>query len=232
MIRTCSWGNGEHLSPATALWVPAGVEHRFWSPEPMVLLDAKFAPARCPVPWTTPTSLAVTPLLAALLAHLADGALARPERVRAEGVLFDALVAAAAPEAVAALVPRDSRARLVAEAVLRDPADDRALEAWGSVVGTSRRTLSRIFREETGQTFTAWRSRARMQIAAARLADGQSVATAARHVGYRDTGAFIAAFRRVHGVTPGRHVRAGGPDGVPQLVAARGRRRIPARSLS
>ena len=73
---------------------------------------------------------------------------------------------------------------------------------WGRVVGASERTLSRRFTEETGLTFTEWRTQARLIAALPRLAHGAAVANVALEVGYANPSAFIAAFRRVFGVTP------------------------------
>jgi AraC-like DNA-binding protein len=192
-----------HLSPATALWIPAWVPHAFGADGALALIDSKHEPRRCTVSWTRPRVVAVGVLTAALLRHLADPAVGAAERERAEEVLYDQLLAAVDEHATALRRPTDPRARIVADELLRDPADDRSLDDWGVVVSSSRRTLSRLFRDETSLSFTAWRATARMQIAAARIAGGQRVGTTARQVGYRDTGSFIAAFRRTYGTTPG-----------------------------
>ncbi|WP_438453420.1 helix-turn-helix transcriptional regulator, partial [Streptomyces asiaticus] len=67
------------------------------------------------------------------------------------------------------------------------------------------RTLSRLFLAETGLTFSQWRTRVRVRAAVGHLATGASVKTTARAVGYRKPSAFIAAFQRVTGQTPGTY---------------------------
>jgi AraC-like DNA-binding protein len=69
-------------------------------------------------------------------------------------------------------------------------------------VRASERRLSRRFVEETGLTFTEWRTQARLIAALPLLADGAAVANVALGVGYSTPSAFIAAFHRGFGVTP------------------------------
>jgi len=102
-------------------------------------------------------------------------------------------------------MPRDDRARRVADGVLTDVADDRTLAAWGATVGASARTLARIFVAETGVGFARWRTAARVAAALPRLAEGRAVAVVAHEVGYANPSAFVAAFRREVGVTPAQY---------------------------
>lgn len=57
--------------------------------------------------------------------------------------------------------PVDDRARQIADTLAADPADDRGVEAWGRLVGASGRTLTRLFRAETGISVGRWRTRLR-----------------------------------------------------------------------
>src|SRR5690606_39688736 len=81
------------------------------------------------------------------------------ERAGAEAVLFDQLVPAAVASVERAL-PRDERARRVADALLADLADDRGVDALARLACTSPRTLHRLFRETTGCGLGEWRLRA------------------------------------------------------------------------
>jgi AraC-like DNA-binding protein len=161
-------------------------------------------PSRCSISWDGPTAVAVSPLLRELIPHLEGDTLTREQRLRAESVLFDLL----APLAVATIdvrLPKDDRARDVAEALLADPGDDRTLIEWGHDVGASSRTLARAFVYETGLSFGRWRTLARLQAALLQLAEGLPVGVVAEHVGYRTPSAFVAAFRAHTGSTPGRY---------------------------
>jgi AraC-like DNA-binding protein len=189
------------LPPTRALWLPAGVPHETRATGPTVLRGIYLDPDRYLVDWSAPTPVAVGPLLAALLLYL-EGELDAAARERAETLLPDLL------EPVRAVtidlpMPSDPRARDVAEALLADPADPRALTRFGRDVGASARTLSRGFADGTGMTFSRWRASARMRAALPLLAAGRPVSQVASEVGYDTVSAFVAAFRRVTGTTPG-----------------------------
>lgn len=190
------------LPPSRALFVPAGVPHTTAGAPAADMHSLYLRPTHCPPLWSAPTVLAASPMFAALVGHL-GGKLGDDARGRAEAVLFDVLTPA--PVASAELTwPRDDRARRVADALAADPADTRDAATWAQAVGTSERTLSRLFVDETGVGFGRWRTRLRVRTALELLAAGTPVAVAGRHVGYRTASAFIAAFRRELGVTPSR----------------------------
>lgn len=81
----------------------------------------------------------------------------------------------------------------------RGPTSRRDLDGWADEIGASRRTLTRLFRDQTGFSLGAWRRRLRLLTAAARLADGEPPARVAVSVGYRS----IAAFRSIARREPG-----------------------------
>lgn len=198
-------GRSYILPPTRALWIPAHTEHETRASGVATLRSAYLRPSRCPIGWTTPTVVTVTPLLAELICHLEEE-LARAERARAEAVLFDLL----APLDAATIdvgLPADPRARDVADRLVADPADPRTLHEWGREVGASSRTLARAFLAETGLTFGRWRTLVRLQAALPHLAEGTAVSVVAGRVGYETTSAFVAAFRAHTGVTPGRYFR-------------------------
>jgi AraC-like DNA-binding protein len=160
-----------------------------------------FRPAATAIRWRVPTVVSVSPLLGEMIVHLTETNPRGAARRRAEAFVLDLL----RPLAIAPLhtpTPIDERARFVADALTSNPDDARTLEAWGHAAGASERTLSRLFVRETGLSFTDWRTQVRLIAALPLLADGVAVATAARAVGYATPSAFIAAFRRVFGVTP------------------------------
>lgn len=192
------------LPPTLALWIPVGVRHATGTSGGAVMRSAYVTPARCPVAWTEPTVVSVPPLLRELIDHLAVPDLPHAARARAEAVVFD-LLHPVSVHTVSVTEPVDPRAREVAEALSADPADDRPLAAWGSVVDASARTLARLFAAETGLSFARWREQLRMRAAMLLLADGMTVEGVARRVGYASASSFVAAFRRTVGVTPRRY---------------------------
>lgn len=106
--------------------------------------------------------------------------------------------------------PVDLRAKKLAKILSVESGDRRPLEDLCSECGASKRTMQRLFIEETGMSFTAWRQRLRLIGAMQRLATGESVTAAALDAGYNTLSAFIAMFRRQLGTTPTRYLA---PDG-------------------
>ncbi|MFI9843649.1 AraC family transcriptional regulator [Nonomuraea sp. NPDC051941] len=193
------------LPPTRALWLPAGVVHQTGATRDAVLCSLYLNPERCAVNWTEPTAVGVDGLLAHLIAYLAREDLADDARLRAEAVVLDLLRPLPAMP-IDVPDPVDERVRAVADALLADPADPRSLEAHARAVGVSRRTLTRLFAHDTGMSFDRWRTQVRLRAALTLLADGQPVSRVAHAVGYATPSAFLAAFRRTVGTSPGRYL--------------------------
>ena len=195
------------LPRSRGLWIPAGVPHDVLAGGRTTMMGIYFDPGTCPVAWTTPTVVDTSGLLGELLEHL-GGPLADDHRRRVEAVVFDLV----RPMPIATLdvpVPVDPRVARIADALARDPADGRSLAGWGREVGASSRTLARVLARETGMGFERWRTQLRIAAALSRLASGATVTRAAHDVGYASTSAFVAAFRRVTGTTPGAYFTTG-----------------------
>ncbi|MFB7245172.1 AraC family transcriptional regulator [Streptomyces populi] len=208
LLRVSSERGSWLLPPSLALWIPAGLPHLTEAAGDAFMHSAYIDPARCPrITWTEPTAVAVGPLQAALVEHLAGLGLPDEHRSRAEAVLLDVLTPVPVTS-VAVRAPRDPRARAVADALSADPADSRPMSAWGAEVGAGERTLARIFVAETGLPFGQWRERLRMQAAMPLLADGLALEAVARRTGYASASSFVAAFHRVVGVTPRQYFPA------------------------
>lgn len=100
-------------------------------------------------------------------------------------------------------------AREVARTLLADPADATGLDAWAARLHVSTKTLQRDFLREHGVAFSVWRTRARLQAARAFL-DLHTVTETAHLVGYASVSAFVTAFTREFGTTPGQHAQRAG----------------------
>lgn len=202
-----SVGDAYWVLPRTrALWLPAGVVHRTGATRDAVLCSLYFEPDRCERNWPEPTPVGVDGLLAHLIVHLGDENLPDDARLRAEAVVLDLLrPLPATPIDVPS--PADDRVRAVADALLANPADPRSLESHARAVGVSRRTLTRLFAHDTGLSFDRWRTHARLRAALPLLAEGQPVSRVAHTVGYATPSAFLAAFRRTVGTSPGRYLK-------------------------
>ncbi|MBT2209734.1 AraC family transcriptional regulator [Actinomadura sp. NEAU-AAG7] len=101
----------------------------------------------------------------------------------------------------------------VARALSHDPADPTGLDEWARRLRVSVKTLQRDFVREFGMPYTRWRTALRLRAARA-LLDSRPVSTVAHQVGYASASAFISAFAKEYGYTPGRHTaaRPRGPD--------------------
>ncbi|MFF1923262.1 AraC family transcriptional regulator [Streptomyces sp. NPDC058221] len=193
------------LPRTRALWLPAGIVHRTGATRDAVLCSLYFAQDRCDQDWTEPTPVGVDGLLAHLIGYLGREELHDDARLRAEGVVLDLLHPLPATP-IDVPDPADDRVRAVADALLAEPGDPRSLEAHARAVGVSRRTLTRLFVHDTGMNFDRWRTHVRLRAALPLLAEGQPVSRVAHTVGYATPSAFLAAFRRTVGTSPGRYL--------------------------
>jgi AraC-like DNA-binding protein len=101
-------------------------------------------------------------------------------------------------------LPHEPRCRRAADIVLADPTASHEIETLAREVGTSARTLSRLFSSETQLSFKSWCQRARIAAAIERLSveADVSVNQLAAALGYASVPAFSHAFRQVTGKTP------------------------------
>ncbi|GAA0548233.1 helix-turn-helix transcriptional regulator [Actinomadura livida] len=100
----------------------------------------------------------------------------------------------------------------VARALSHDPADPTRLDEWAERLRVSTKTLQRDFVREFGMPYTQWRTRLRLR-AARVLLDSHPVTKVAHQVGYASASAFITAFTKEYGQTPGRISTS--PGGTP-----------------
>ncbi|WP_300017633.1 helix-turn-helix transcriptional regulator [Pseudonocardia sp.] len=193
------------LPPPQALFVPAGVVHATSAREHGLMAGVHLPPELCPLAFPEPTVVSITPLLRQLLLFLesgpSGGPLAIDSRAHAEALVYD-LLEPVSGTTVHLPMPVDVRAREVADTIVADPGDTRTLGQWAFAVGSSVRSLSRAFTEETGMPFARWRTQVRLRAALLLLAERVPVKTVARAVGYETTSSFVAVFRRHTGRSP------------------------------
>lgn len=199
------------LAPSQAAWLPAGCLHRTAMHGRFSYRSLYFDVDAYPDLPASPMFLDINALLRELILRVTEWPSDRtltPTQHRLVATLLDELAAARlAPLHLP--MPRDKRARVIAQALVDDPALPLVLGDWGVRVGASERTLARIFVRETGMTFAQWRMQCRLLVAHTCLADGMSITTVAHRIGYASDSAFIAMYRRTYGFPPRRKERAG-----------------------
>ncbi|WP_449407835.1 AraC family transcriptional regulator [Microbacterium maritypicum] len=196
--------HGDHFA-----WIPALAEHemRMVGAEEMfsLYLDPSLRPSQ--ERWTRPLVLPVDPVAGPLVRSLCASDVPGA-RLEASLLLLREILTTTEESYDALAVPVDVRARAVAEAILDDPQDDRDLAQWAHELGVSTKTLHRAFQNDTGLTFTGWRTRARIYGSERLLSAGHSVHETAELTGYATATGFIKAFRQVFGSTPASYIRA------------------------
>lgn len=195
------------LPPHRVGWMPPGELHTVHIPEPIRGWGVYVSPAAAAGLPDEPCVLGSTALMRELVHRAsswwqADALDAEQSRVLA--VLMDE-IRRAPVEPLNLPMPVDRRLTRIARALLARPHDARSLEEWAAWAGLSPRSLSRLFRVETGCSFGQWRQQARLARALERLAAGEAVASVADGLGYASVSAFVAMFRRAFGQSPGRY---------------------------
>lgn len=138
----------------------------------------------------------VSALLDAGLRALAEEGPCQDER----GALLARLIASEIERAedadFAIPMPQDLRLRRICDALIETPSLETDIDSWGSIVGLSRRTLTRKFRAETSLTFGEWRRRLRAARATIQQTEGQPLRAVAGKVGYRTAHGLQAMIER------------------------------------
>jgi AraC-like DNA-binding protein len=195
------------LPPHRVGWMPPGIEHTVSINQLSRGWGVFVAPAAAgPLP-DLPCVLGANDLMRALVHRASSWAQndeLDAEQARVMAVLMDE-IRRAPVEPLHLPMPNDRRLQRIAYAVLERPHDTRDLASWAAWGGLSPRTLSRLFRHETGCSFAQWRQQARLTRALERLAAGEPVASVADALGYASVSAFVAMFRRSFGQSPGRY---------------------------
>src|SRR5260221_7288566 len=196
------------VPPDRAVWVPARLEHSI-----DVLADIEMRTLYFDLAWLAREDrsesldcefvVRVSRLLHETILALFDGQ-GNPDRT---GLLVKLAVLElhhAEDSATFIPLPQEPRCRRAADIVLGDPTAAHEIETLAREVGTSARTLSRLFSSETQLSFKIWGQRTRIAAAIKRLSMQADVPVKqlASDLGYASVPAFSHAFRQVTGKTP------------------------------
>jgi AraC-like DNA-binding protein len=193
------------VPPQRAVWLPAAVAHAHQAYGATQLRTVAFPVDADPFGLIRPTVLSVSRLLRELIIAITDDPARPPDE---QGDLRKVALRQLRPAPALQFhlpQPSDQRLRDVTAILAGDPGSDRPLAELGRAVGAGERTLSRLFRAETGMTFPQWRAQLRLHHSLTLLATGRSVTATAMACGYSTPSAFTAAFHATFGTTPGRY---------------------------
>ncbi|HKD80443.1 MAG TPA: helix-turn-helix transcriptional regulator [Candidatus Angelobacter sp.] len=192
------------VPPARAVWIPATVAHAIVMSGAVSMRTlylkprlAKSLPRNCCV-------VNVSPLLKELILHACGVRLLRKTTSWQRHVIDVVLDQLQTVQMVPLQLPHlsDPRALRIADAMMANPGNTQTLAQICRAGGASKRTVERLFQEETGMTFGKWRQQLRLMQAMRLLADGAKVTHSALEAGYSTPSAFISMFRKTLGTTP------------------------------
>lgn len=191
------------LGPGQGMWLPANTVHQVTCRTDLtfqvIYVDCSLPGADLPCKVFYASTL-MRGLVDEIIAMRFDFAM--DDRMSAIARLLVDEIARAPRIAERLLLPSDHRLRRVCEAITTRPGDCHDIDHWAREAGMARRTFTRLFQQEMGMGFAAWRRRVRVIEAASRIAAGQSIAEVAFDLGYDNAGSFSTMFHRTFGVTP------------------------------
>lgn len=192
------------VPPHEGVWIPAGLLHGFQMLSDVGTRSVYFDPSvshqfakRCQV-------VGISPLLRQLLIEAADlpsnyESGSREAKIMAL-IMEEVRLAPMRPLCVP--MPRHPVLAECCRKYLKEPSLQESIDGWSNDLGTSRRTFTRLFRQETGLSFGEWRRRACLHAAISRLFMGDTVTNIALDLGYSSSAAFTTMFTQLVGTSP------------------------------
>ncbi|MCA1440549.1 helix-turn-helix transcriptional regulator [Ensifer sp. IC4062] len=195
------------IPPGHALLVPAGTEHsaEMVSDVRMHSIYISAAAGRA----DRPLVLEITSLVGSLIDALV-GAQDEASSEQREQLIMDLLLAEIprlAERPLGLPFPQNQRLASLCRQFLKAPSATATIDQWADRMGISRRSFTRLFRQETGISFVTWRQQACIFGSLPRLADGEPITTVALDAGYENVAAFTTMFRRMLGAPPSLYLR-------------------------
>lgn len=199
------------VPPMRAVWIPADTPHSVSMSGWVSMRTLYFLPRLCRAFAASCVVMNVAPLLKELILHACTFPRLTKRVTTQKRIVEIILDQLKSVECVPLQLPQpsDSRAVRVARALIANPADPRTLKRMCIDCGASKRTVQRLFLQDTQMTFAKWRQQLRLLHAMQLLGSGETVTTAALESGYNSTSAFVSMFRKQLGATPARYWRNG-----------------------
>ncbi|WP_413112867.1 helix-turn-helix domain-containing protein [Thaumasiovibrio sp. DFM-14] len=207
-VLSVSTNDGYYTAPPQfAIWVPSHTQHKVISTG-AATMQSLYVDNRLlrEEKWAFPFVCKVTPLCRELIVRFCQS---DPDYTQSEQqsrlvqVLIDELNQLKENHSKL-MMPKDTRLVTLCRYLQAHPDSQLSIEALGEKINLTGRSISRHFRAETGITFQQWRQRLRLYHALSLLESGDSVTNVALECGYDSISAFVAAFKKHFGITPGQ----------------------------
>lgn len=190
--------------PHYATWIPPDTLHQCHNRDSVRFVSIYLGTQLCDAMPDVPCTLALSPLVRAILADFQAREVTVPETdddVRLARVLMDQFAKARRCPSYLP-VTDDPLIQPITDALQARPNDRRSLADWAEMSGTTERTVSRRFQRCLGISFNEWRQRLKLVVALSRIDQGDAVQDIAQDLGYSTPSAFIAMFRKLTGASP------------------------------
>jgi len=199
------------VSPGNAIWIQSGAFHEVYAEQAVeyqsIYIDPQAAKS---IPLSSGV-VKIKPLIKELTYEsvLSGNAysLDSPES-RLNDVLLDHL-RKMEYETCPIVIPINPKLSKLCAIVLDNPLINISLDEWGKQCGASERNLARLFKRQTGVSYTQWCHRVKILHAIERIKAGDSVTTISISLGYSSCSAFSNMFKKVTGLTPREYMHKG-----------------------
>lgn len=197
------------VPPSQGIWIPGGVAHSIVMLSRVatrsIYLDREAAAgmaAQCQV-------VGISPLFRQLLIEAVDLAPEYDPAGRAGKIMSLLVDEIRAAPVLPLSLPFPENAKLAARCrrFTEHPSAQDTIDLWSRDLGLSRRTFTRLFRQQTGLGFSLWQRRACLLAALPRLLAGDRVTTVAFDLGYASPAAFTTMFKQLMGLAPDAYRR-------------------------
>ena len=189
------------------IWVPAGCQHLLRTHGKVFLQTIYLEREHARLGDTTCSAFEIPPLMHELIIHVCKLGIVSGQTLKNRNLikfLVDQLDDLQ-PFPLEIPMPRDDRARKLAQLLLSHPGSEKSSSELCKACGSSLRTMQRTFSDELGMPLSRWRNQVKMVTAVQLLGTGRSVTDTAFELGFNSVSAFIFSFRKYFGEPPGKY---------------------------
>lgn len=192
------------MPPQRGLWIPPKTEHRVRAIGVVNTQSLYLEPDAIPQMPRCCQVVGISPFMRSLLTE----ALHLPpdyEQTGRTGALMELILHELRQSPILPLsLPFPKHEALLARCheFVQHPDVHETIDDWCHSLGMSRRAFTRLFKQETGLSFMAWRQQACLMFATPRLVAGESVTMVAMDLGYENPASFTMMFKRLFGSPP------------------------------